>query len=396
MSFDDERRLRALADYRVLDTPEEEPFDNIARLTARLFRAPICLITLVAEHRQWFKAHHGLTVSETPREHSFCEHAIRQDATLLVPDALLDPRFARNPYVLGAPNIRFYCGVPLRTPDGHGLGSLCIIDLEPRALRPEEVSLLEGLARQVELELEIRRRLALLDERLEQTIDRLKSKELLAAMLVHDMRGPLTAMTMLASSVKPADDGSAVDLEALLAECERLRHMLADILDVCLHEVGGMRLRRLAFPLDRAALEVAHRIERATSARGSSVHVDAAEAPLRVDADPELVTRLLENLLANAIQHARGTPRVTLTLRRAAAGRVACYVTDQNTTIPEAERTSIFQPWTQGLTPTAHRGHGLGLAFCRLAVEAHAGTITVLPGSSGSGNTFAFDLPAAS
>ena len=108
MTFDDAPRLRALADYRVLDTPAEAPFDNLAQLTARIFSMPISLVSLVDEHRLWFKAHHGLELSETPRNQSFCSHAIRTDATLLVPDTRLDPRFAENALVVGEPHIRFY------------------------------------------------------------------------------------------------------------------------------------------------------------------------------------------------------------------------------------------------------------------------------------------------
>src|SRR5688500_9700762 len=142
MPFDDACRLQALADYRVLDSPAEEPFDNIARLTAKIFGMPITLVTLVDHQRQWFRAKHGVSVSETPGEISFCDHAIRADETLLVPDTLLDPRFADNPLVLGAPHVRFYCGVPLRTPEGHGLGTLCIIDCKPRSLSPAQLALL--------------------------------------------------------------------------------------------------------------------------------------------------------------------------------------------------------------------------------------------------------------
>jgi len=395
MTFDDARRLRALADYHILDTAAEAPFDNIAHLTAKIFATPIALVCLVDEHRQWFKAHHGLDISELPREQSFCVHAIRADATLLVPDTKLDPRFVDNPLVLGEPHIRFYCGVPLRTPDGDGLGTLAILDREPRGLSSHQVSLLEGLAHQVELELEILRRLALLEEQLGRELSEVKSRELLASMIVHDMRGPLTAITMLATSIKAADDDSDWNLQALLSEADRLRRMLVDILDVCLHEVGGLRLRSRVFPLAPVATDVCRRMARLGATLGASVEVDAPEAPVLVNADPELVVRLLENLVGNAIQHARQGARVCIALRAAAAGRVLVEVIDRGRAIPEAERARIFQPLTQGTT-SSQRGYGLGLAFCRLAADAHGGTIGVRPNATGKGNTFFFDLPAAS
>lgn len=101
MTFDDAKRLRALDDYRVLDPPPEEALDGLAKLTAKVLRAPIVLVSLVAKERRWFKTHHGLEYAETPREWSFCDHAIRAGATLVVPDATQDPRFVDNPLVSG-------------------------------------------------------------------------------------------------------------------------------------------------------------------------------------------------------------------------------------------------------------------------------------------------------
>ena len=123
--FDDARRLKVLRDYRVLDTPPAASLDNITSLAARMFRVPIALVSLVDEDRQWFKSRFGLESSETPREVAFCDHAIRDSGPLIVPDATADPRFEPNPLVTGDPSVRFYCGVPLRSPDGHALGTLC-------------------------------------------------------------------------------------------------------------------------------------------------------------------------------------------------------------------------------------------------------------------------------
>ena len=131
--FDEEKRLSALAEYRVLDTPQTGDFDRLAHLAACLFNVPIVLISLVARDRQFFKARVGLDICETSRDVSFCAHAIMQDDILFVPDALKDPRFSSNPLVLGPPFIRFYAGKPLVTPKGDKLGTVCLIDTEPRA-----------------------------------------------------------------------------------------------------------------------------------------------------------------------------------------------------------------------------------------------------------------------
>lgn len=393
MGFDDTARLATLDDYRVLDSEAEKSFDNLTELASKILDAPISLVSLVAKDRQWFKSRCGIAAQETPREWAFCDHALRDDATLLVPDARLDSRFAANPLVLGEPHIRFYCGVPLRSPEGHGLGTLCIIDREPRHLSPTQVSLLQALARQVELELEIRRRLMLLEEKLGSTLSAVKSRELLASMIVHDMRGPLTGITMSASMIRPADDESAQHLEMLIGQADRLRHMLVDILDVCLHEKGRLKVRPRIFDALQLTRQVADRLTRARAETGVDLTV-AGRGPMPVHADPELTTRVLENLLLNAIDHAGATPRITINMRQRPDDRVEFEVLDQGTTIPEELRSRVFEPWTRGAM-AMHRGHGLGLAMCRLAVESHDGRIRVQPNPAGKGNAFVFDLPGA-
>ena len=142
-------RLAALLRYEILDTPDEAAFDDITQLAARFCGTPIALISLVDGERQWFKSRLGLEVSETPRQISFCTHTIEGEGIFEVPDAHQDRRFADNPMVLGEPRVRFYAGTPLSTPDGHNLGTLCVIDRQPRQLSEEQRDTLERLGRQV-------------------------------------------------------------------------------------------------------------------------------------------------------------------------------------------------------------------------------------------------------
>jgi PAS domain S-box-containing protein len=152
-------RLAALCQYDILDTPPEPAFDDIASLAAFLCSAPIALVSLVDADRQWFKATVGIQASETPRDWAFCAHAINQADLFIVPDTLADPRFLDNPLVTSEPFIRFYAGVPLRTEEGHALGTLCVIDRVPRELNADQQSSLKRLARQVVLNLEMRRQM---------------------------------------------------------------------------------------------------------------------------------------------------------------------------------------------------------------------------------------------
>ena len=147
------QRLRSLRALDILDTPPEERFDRLTRVARRLFDTPIALMSLVDEDRQWFKSRPGLDFPQTPRDHSFCAHAILDEGVFIVRDALRDERFRNNPLVRSFPEIRFYAGCPVRAPDGTALGTLCVIDHEPRDVEDEDVDALRDLAGLAEQEL---------------------------------------------------------------------------------------------------------------------------------------------------------------------------------------------------------------------------------------------------
>ena len=141
------RRLARLRELAILDTAPEPVFDAITKLASEICGTPIALLTMVDQERQWFKANVGLSdVKETPRDIAFCAHAVIDDAVFVVPDAMLDPRFADNPLVTGEPNIRFYAGAPLLMPGGERIGSLCVIDRQARSLSEEQIQRLRALA----------------------------------------------------------------------------------------------------------------------------------------------------------------------------------------------------------------------------------------------------------
>jgi GAF domain-containing protein len=148
----------------VLDSLPEPAFDDIVFLASHICETPIALVSLVDRDRQWFKARVGLDAPETHRDLAFCAHAIlEQDKVLEVPDALADERFNTNPLVTSAPWIRFYAGVPLVSPAGHALGTLCAIDRRPREMTPAQLRALRSLAREVVIHLELRRTVASLE-----------------------------------------------------------------------------------------------------------------------------------------------------------------------------------------------------------------------------------------
>jgi DNA-binding response OmpR family regulator len=143
---DEEERLAALARLAVLDTPREERFDRITRIAAEVFDAPVALLTLVDRERQWFQSHHGAETRESPLDVSFCGHAVFDRKPLIVPDTLLDDRFADNPVVTGEPRVRSYAGFPLILSDGHCVGTLCVLDFRPRNFDEKAIGRLHDLA----------------------------------------------------------------------------------------------------------------------------------------------------------------------------------------------------------------------------------------------------------
>ena len=159
-------RVASLNRYAILDSEPEQSFDDLVILAAHICQTPIATLSLVDDHRQWFKSKFGVEVKETPREVSICSHAIQQGDLFIVPDTLQDPRFRENPLVTGEPHVRFYSGTPLINEDGYALGTLCVLDREPRQLNTEQKEAINALGRLALRQMELRMNLQLLKEAL--------------------------------------------------------------------------------------------------------------------------------------------------------------------------------------------------------------------------------------
>lgn len=194
------RRLAALRSYRILDTSPQRSYDDLSRLAAQLCGAPIGMISLIDESRQWFKSRTGIAAAETPRALAFCAHAILGTDLMVVPDALEDPRFRDNPLVRGEEHVRFYAGAPLLTPDRDAIGTLCVLDTVPRDLIPEQQDALRILSRQVMVQLELRRTLY----ELEETVERRRHAEAEEREQAQNLRALVQASPLAIMALDPA------------------------------------------------------------------------------------------------------------------------------------------------------------------------------------------------
>lgn len=159
-------RVAALDRYAILDSEPEQSFDDLVILAAHICQVPMAMLSLVDDHRQWFKSKFGVQVRETPKEASICAQAIQQNDLFIVPDTLQDSRFRNNPLVTGEPHIRFYAGAPLVNDDGYALGTLCVLDREPRELDAAQREAINALGRLALRQMELRMNLQLLKDAL--------------------------------------------------------------------------------------------------------------------------------------------------------------------------------------------------------------------------------------
>ena len=381
-------RLAALESYDILDTERELAYDDFTSLAAEVCGTPIALISLIDDGRQWFKSALGLAITETPREQSFCGHAISDTSTLIVGDAATDERFHDNPLVTGSPDIRFYAGAPLVNAEGHALGTLCVIDRVPRILTDGQRSALESLSRQLMAHLELRRAMVTLR-------DAEQIKKRFVANVSHELRTPLTsirgALAMVLDGEASVDGESRELLTAAHRSANRLLALVNDLLD--LEGIGSGELSVEKGDCSLAtALELAAETVRPLAA-DAGVVLTIAPTALKLSGDEERLAQVFINVLANAVRFSPRGGVVNVTVE-SHGDQARIMVDDQGPGVPPEFRESIFEPFKQVKGSARHKkgGTGLGLAISQALVRAHGGSIDVGDGPGG-GARFTLALP---
>ena len=381
-------RLEALRAYEVLDTGPEQAFDDLTAIAARVCGTPIALVSLVDAHRQWFKSRHGLDATETPRELAFCAHAIQQREPLVVPDAEADARFFDNPLVRGEPRVRAYAGVPLVDPDGHALGTLCVIDHAPHEFPPEVLEVLQRLGRQAVAQLQLRRALRAAHEAAE-------AKSTFLANMSHEIRTPMNGVIGLTGLL--LDAGLAApqrELVATVHDCgEHLLALVDDILDYSKLEAGKVVLESVPFDLKELAERALAMVESQAKAKGLKLQLEwQVVGRARRLGDPTRLRQVLLNLLGNAVKFTRAG-QVTLGIG-GTGDQLTFRVLDTGIGIARDELARIFDRFSQADASTTRRygGSGLGLAISSRLVDLMGGTLRV-ESVVGQGSNFSFRAP---
>ena len=390
-------RVAALRSYDVLDTGAEAAYEDLVALASHICGAPIALLSLVDADRQWFKARQGLDVAETSRDLAFCAYAILGSDLMIVPDASQDPRFSGNPLVTGAPDIRFYAGAPLATPDGYALGTLCVIDRVPRTLTPEQQRALAALGRQAVAQLELRRNIKSLRDAYErlQELDRLKSE--FVAAVSHELRTPLTSISGGLQLV--LDDDAAVSgdyrdlLSGALRSSKRLIRITNDILDLSKLQAGRLTLERSRCSVNALMATACETVGYLLEGR-TRIRLTPSDGDQVVDADSGRIVQALVNLLSNALKFSPVSEPVSIS----AVGHdrvVDIVVRDEGPGIDPESLARLFRPFQQlPAAALAGGGTGLGLVITKGIVEQHGGSIAVTTGV-GSGSSFIVTLTQA-
>jgi signal transduction histidine kinase len=382
-------RLEAVRRYAILDTPPDGAFDRVTRLAALIFDVPISTVSIVDRDRIWFKSRHGIDAEQIEREPGLCASAILQDGPWIVTDAELDPRTLENPLVRGELGLRFYAGMPLRTRDGNNLGTLNVIDVEPREVSGRELAALEELAGIVVDELEVR--LAAREQ--SDRVDREQAEFVVTAS--HELKTPLAAVYGAAKLfAKPGIDGRRREqLVAVIAEeSERLSSVVGEILNGARLDAGEVEIVRSRFDPDEAAAAAVEGAGTHLPGNVSLEHVRAGE-PLELESDPAKVKQILAGLIENAVKYSPDGGRIEVAVDKR-DGRVRFRVSDEGVGIPEADRERIFGRFVRvdGGHGRGVGGTGLGLYIARGLARRLGGSLDCLP-RAGGGSTFVLDLP---
>ena len=402
MNQNEEKRLEALKRYKILDTGVDPHFDHLTKLASLICGTPIALISLVDSDRQWFKSCVGLSANETPRNISFCTYAIQGNEVMEVKDTFMDERFNMNPFVTGDPNIRFYAGSPLKTPDGYNLGTLCVIDTEPKQLTKDQIEALDILSDQVVELMELRRATYELQSAKKQLEDqhqilinkaRLQSIGELAGGVCHQINNPLAIIVGRSMILRS-------QLKQKLPEDKDVQKEL-DVIDQTSQRVSGilksLRMYAKDFGEEKHEARICEIVEDAITLLKSRFTVSQiafnysnnSNSIVRINKNQ--ISQLVLDLINNSLDAMEESPVKNLKLDLSEDDRhVILTVTDSGEGVKPGDEENIFKPFFT----TKSRHFGVGLSNAVNFLDQHKGSIKLLKLESPT--TFQVKIPKSS
>jgi len=387
-----ERQL-AVERYEILDTLPEGCFDDITALVAEVSKAPISLITLLDHDRNYLKSHHGVPFSESPRNISFCGHAINStDEIMIVEDARLDERFSDNPLVTDF-NAIFYAGVPLCSPDGYKLGTLCIFDHQPRKLSARTTSLLLKMAKQIEQLLDLRLKNSLLLSTKNQLENHNEELAEFARAISHDIKSPLSSLLYLTDAlIENSASTKQSDLSHSLRRIKSSATSLAEYADDLLEYYLSSEMNHG----DVQQTDMNDLFRDVQLLCGSS-----AETVIGFSTDLDIlpinkagITQILLNLITNSTKYT-DKEKTEIQVACTTDEKSICFtVTDNGIGIPLDKLDDIFELFqtTGDIDKNGNIGTGIGLTTVKRVISSMGGDIWVTS-KIGKGSTFTFTLP---
>lgn len=373
----EEKRIESLHELQILDTDFDSAFDQITKLLETVLQVPIVLVSLVDRNRQWFKSCIGLEISETAREVSFCSDAIKGDHVYIINDASTHPTYCNNPLVTGDPKIRFYAGKPICGPDKSKLGTVCVIDREPRELTEKQLLLLEICSNLVESEI----KKMYYFRKLKQNEQNMQS---ISAIISHDLVNSLSPIISITELLlyDSKDANYIEDLEMIhQSGCNALT-LSRDLLD--------------AYKLDLKKLELVKKNTKISQILGvycdkDNITIENLVESREVCVDRQRIEQIISNLVLNAQDF--GT-QITIRVEPV-DGAIKISVQDNGIGIPKEKRHILFRQFGENIHADVKRRKprtGLGLFICKELVELHGGKIW-LDEEYCDGAKFCFTIP---
>lgn len=382
----EKERIQSLKKYDILDTPPDGSFDRITKLAAKLLNVPIAIVTLVDTDRIWFKSRYGLDVQQIGRDPGLCASAILSDDLYEVDHALTDPRTLANPLVASEFGLRFYAAVPLKVRDGHNLGTLCVIDKQPRHLTDTQKETLQYLADILidQLELRLSARTAIYQQ------------NQVLSIAAHDLKNPLTTLTVWAELARDAkNDSEQLDsmLDKIKESGEKMNRLINDLLESARKEAGKVQLRFVATDLADVVERVVTTNQVLAYNKKIKLHYHIEARP-NVNADEDRLTEIADNLINNAIKYSPKEKNIFITVSEE-NGLAILHVRDEGQGFTEEDKRNLYQRFVKlSAKPTGGESStGLGLSIVKSLVEAHHGTIIAKSDGKDKGATFIIELP---